>query len=63
MIEQLRRLEPQHGFKLEVIDIEDDHALEAKYGDKVPVLVDGDEEICRYHFDHERFRAYLSEKR
>ena len=63
MIAQLRPLEAQHGFILTVIDVDADAALETRYGERVPVLMAGEEEICHYHLDPDKLRAYLVEKR
>ena len=35
----------------EVIDIDQQPALEATWGDKVPVLLNGESEICHYYFN------------
>jgi thioredoxin reductase (NADPH) len=37
--------------------------LETRYGEWVPVLMAGEEEICHYHLDPDKLRAYLAEKR
>lgn len=39
------------AFDIEVIDIDRHPALETKWGDKVPVLLDADREICHYYLD------------
>jgi hypothetical protein len=36
---------------LEVLDVDADPVLEARYGDLVPVLLADGKEICHYHFD------------
>lgn len=36
---------------LEVLDVDADPALEARWGDKVPVLLAGARELCRYRLD------------
>ncbi len=36
---------------VELIDVDSDPALETRWGDKVPVLLDGDRELCRYRLD------------
>jgi hypothetical protein len=41
----------QVEFNIEVIDVDADAALESKYGDKVPVLLHGEREICHYFLD------------
>ena len=48
------------GYVVDVIDVDQHPALEAKWGDKVPVLLDGDEEICHYFLDQDRLRLHLA---
>ncbi len=55
-------LEPwraQFGLELEEVDVDDHPALEAKLGEKVPVLMGGEEEICHYYFDEDAFKRCL----
>jgi len=45
------------------VDVDSDPALEARYGEKVPVLVDADgEEICHYFLDPEALRRRVAVK-
>ena len=48
------------AFDIEVIDIDQHPALEAKWGDKVPVLLNGESEICHYFFDEASIVGALS---
>ena len=48
------------GFAVIVIDIDRHPALETKWGDKVPVLLDDDVEICHYFLDTDRLTMHLS---
>ncbi len=48
-----------HSFEFTVVDIDRHADLEARYGDKVPVLLDGDREICHYFFDENALMAHL----
>lgn len=48
------------GFALELVDIHDDAALEARFGERVPVLCAGDREICHHFLDEQALRRYLS---
>ena len=50
------------SFEIEVIDIDRFPALEQKWGDKVPVLLDGDGEICHYFFDEAALERHLGSK-
>ena len=48
-------------FDIEVVDVDADPLLEAKYNELVPVLVDGEgRELCHYFLDPPRVREYLS---
>ncbi|MDE2342202.1 MAG: glutaredoxin family protein [Betaproteobacteria bacterium] len=52
----------RHGrdFRVEVIDLEHHPELEARYGDKVPVLVLGGRELFHYHFDAAALESALA---
>jgi thioredoxin reductase (NADPH) len=45
---------------LERIDVDRDPALEASYGERVPVLAHGDVVLCHYFLDAPGVRAYLT---
>ena len=56
-------LEPllvESGAGVDVIDIDADPALEARYNEAVPVLMYDGVELCRYHLDATRVRAVLA---
>jgi glutaredoxin len=56
-------LEPllaEFGAHVEVIDVDADPDLEARYNELVPVLVCDGVELCHYHLDEVRVRAALS---
>jgi hypothetical protein len=44
-----------------VVDVDDSVATERRYGMRIPVLVEGDAEICEYPLDRERVERHLSE--
>ena len=50
----------QYGFSVDVIDVDADPALEARYDELVPVLADGDTEICHWFLDEQALAAYLA---
>jgi hypothetical protein len=60
MIAGLRDLQAGLPFVMEVIDVDSDPALEARYGELVPVLVGSGGEICHYHLDAAKVNDYLS---
>ena len=59
----LRQFQGRYSFDIEVIDVDRHPRLEEKWGDKVPVLLDGDLEICHYFLDAEAVDARLSRMR
>lgn len=63
MLNALNALQsPEKPFTVEVIDVDADEALVAKYDELVPVLY-GDlnaPELCHYFLDEEKVRAVLS---
>ena len=60
LIAGLRRFQQRYDFEIEVVDVDRHPALEEKWGDKVPVLLDGDLEICHYFLDVEAVDARLA---
>jgi hypothetical protein len=56
----LQTLQGGLPFEIEVVDVDDHPALEERYGELVPVLLDGDTEICHYFLDAEKLKAHLS---
>jgi len=63
MHRDLLELGVRRGFAVELVDIDSDTDLVARYGHKVPVLVGGDEEICHYFLDETMLAEYLSRSR
>ena len=63
MREALRPLEAPMGFRVEEVDVESDPALEARYGERVPVLAEGGQEICHARLDTGRLAAHLGRLR
>jgi hypothetical protein len=48
------------GHRPAVVDVDADPALEAQWGEKVPVLLYEGREVCHYHLDTVALRAALS---
>ena len=46
-------------FEIEVVDIDLHPVLEEKWGDKVPVLIENDVEICHYFLDEAALAEHL----
>ena len=64
MLAALEALRGEQGvayFESDVVDVDADPALEAKYDELVPVLVDGEgRELCHYFLDAAKVREYLN---
>jgi glutaredoxin len=50
----------EFGAQVEIVDIDADSLLEARYNELVPVLVCDGVELCHYHLDEGRVRAALT---
>lgn len=61
MLAALQPWRQRYGFELEVLDVDDDPALVKRFDELVPVLMDGETEICHYHLDTQRLAAHLDE--
>jgi len=63
MVAELRALQDALGFEFEVLDVDAEPTLEARFGERVPVLVDAQgEEICHYWLDADALRRRLALK-
>jgi glutaredoxin len=62
MYEALRPWQAKLGFTLQSVDIADDLELIAQLGDKVPVLMHGEREICHYQLDEPALLACLGSR-
>jgi thioredoxin reductase (NADPH) len=60
MISGLRTLQARFHFSLAVVDVDADDALEARYGEDVPVVLHGATELCRHRLDSARVTEYLA---
>lgn len=61
--DMLAALEPvlaEFGATVDVLDIDADPVLEARFNELVPVLMCDGIELCHYHFDEARVRAALT---
>lgn len=57
---QLQPWQQEFGFTLEVLDVDADEALEARYNELVPVLLAGETEICHWHLDEKSYALIWS---
>lgn len=56
----LRPLADANGVAVEEIDVDSDSRLEGQWGDKVPVLLAGNVELCHYRLDGAAVAAHLA---
>lgn len=63
MEQALQPLLQEFGLALEVLDVDTDPELEARYDERVPVLLLGEEELCHYFLDEPRVRKALGRRR
>ena len=59
MLAALDSLRGEFAFAVDVVDIDSDAALEYRFGTLVPVLMHAGTELCHYHLDAPKIRAYL----
>jgi hypothetical protein len=59
-IAALKQFQGRYSFDIEVVDVDSRPQLEERWGDKVPVLLDGEREVCHYYLDAEAVDARLS---
>ena len=57
---ELQGLIAGRAVSVTVVDISDDPGLERRYGLRIPVLADGEEELSGYPLDRERVERYLA---
>lgn len=57
----LRPLEAEFGVAVAWVDVDSEAALEARFGERVPVLAHGERELCHYFLDETAVRAYLAQ--
>ncbi len=60
MRQALETVPGRDRFTIRVVDVDEHPALEERYGILVPVLLDGEVEICHYHLDHAKLAAHLA---
>jgi hypothetical protein len=59
MIAGLHALQARVAFDFDVIDVDANAQLEARYGNDVPVLVHGERELCRHRLTSAFLTDYL----
>jgi thiol-disulfide isomerase/thioredoxin len=59
MLAALEAMRSEFFFAVDVVDVDADPELEARYDELVPVLVAGQRELCHYFLDAVAVREYL----
>ena len=59
MEQAVRPIAEEFGVNLRLVDADSDPMLEARFGERVPVLLGGDLELCHYFIDVPKVRDYL----
>ncbi len=63
MIAALHALQGRFAFALNIVDVDSDADLDARWGEKIPVLLCGERELCHYFLDEPVVTAFLSNLR
>ncbi len=60
MVYELAPLQAHYGFRTEAVDIDASPELVSRYGERVPVLVGPEGELCHYFLDPEALHRYFA---
>lgn len=63
MIAALQVLQGRYSFEFDVVDVDTDRVLDTSLGERVPVLMHGEHELCHYFLNEAAVTAYLSNLR
>lgn len=53
MRDALKPWQNQYNFKVDIIDIEHNSELTERFAARIPLLAEGDKEICQYHLEEQ----------
>lgn len=59
MLEALQKWQSRFNFRVNIVDIDEDLSLTARFAARIPVLAAGDIEICGYHLDEKALLAFF----
>lgn len=60
LVSALTPLAAELGWRIEVVDVDADDELVARWDELVPVLLHEGQELCHYHLDEVAVRAYCA---
>ena len=59
LITALKPWQSRYGFRLDVINIDEDESLTERFAARIPVLAHGDREICQYYIDEAAVQTFF----
>ncbi len=63
MFEALKKWQNRFNFKVNIVDIDQDTSLTARFAARIPLLAVGDVEICEYHLDEEALLRFFERRK
>lgn len=63
MLEALQKWQNRFNFKVQMINIDQDTALTARFAARIPLLALGEVEICEYYLDEKVLLNYFENER
>ncbi len=63
MFEALKKWQSRFNFKVNIIDIDQDTSLIARFAARIPLLAFGDIEICEYHLDEKALLRFFEQEK
>jgi methylated-DNA-protein-cysteine methyltransferase-like protein len=63
MVRALAPYQERHDLDLTLVDVDEDPVLAARFGERVPVLADGEQVLCEYFLKDAELTAHLGQPR
>jgi glutaredoxin-like protein DUF836 len=63
MIEALKKWQSYFNFEVNIINIDQDTFLTARFAARIPLLAVGNIEICEYHLDEKALLHFLEQEK
>ena len=63
MFDALKKWQSRFNFKVNIIDIDQDTFLTARFAARIPLLAVGDIEICEYHLDEKALLRFFEQEK
>jgi hypothetical protein len=63
MLAALKKWQNRFNFKVQMINIDQDTSLIARFAARIPLLAMDDIEICEYHFDETAFLQFFENEK